>query len=81
MEEKLNALMLRGVDYKDNDKMLTLYSLERGLVSAGIKGVKKAGAKLKFASQPFCFAHIPAYGKYAPYGQNKTILFKTKTLY
>ena len=56
MEEKLNALMLRGVDYKDNDKMLTLYSLERGLVSAGIKGVKKAGAKLKFASQPFCFA-------------------------
>ncbi|MBR4419743.1 MAG: DNA repair protein RecO [Clostridia bacterium] len=56
MEVKLNALMLRGVDYKDNDKMLTLYSLERGLVSASIRGVKKAGAKLKFASQPFCFA-------------------------
>ena len=56
MEIKVNALMLRGVDYKDNDKMLTLYSLERGIIGAGIRGVKKAGAKLKFASQPFCFA-------------------------
>lgn len=56
MEVKLNALMLRAVDYKDNDKMLTLYSLEQGLISVGIKGVKKAGAKLKFATQPFCFA-------------------------
>ena len=56
MDIKVNALMLRGVDYKDNDKMLTLYTLEKGLMGAGIRGVKKANAKLKFASQPFCFA-------------------------
>lgn len=56
MEVKVNALNLRGVDYKDNDKMLTLYTLERGLTGACIRGAKKAGAKLKFASQPFCFA-------------------------
>ena len=48
--------MLRAVDYKDNDKILTLLSAEYGKISAGIKGVKKAGAKLKFAAQPFCFA-------------------------
>lgn len=53
---KVNALMLRAVDYKDNDKILTLLSAERGKISAGIRGVKKAGAKLKFAAQPFCFA-------------------------
>lgn len=56
MEIKLNALMLRAVDYKDNDKILTLLSAERGKITAGIKGVRKAGAKLKFAAQPFCFA-------------------------
>ncbi len=56
MELKVNALMLRATDYKDNDKMLTLYSVEKGLISAGLKGVKKAGAKLLFAAQPFCFA-------------------------
>lgn len=48
--------MLRAVDYNENDKILTLLTAERGKISAGIKGVKKAAAKLKFAAQPFCFA-------------------------
>ena len=48
--------MLRAVDYGENDKILTLLSAEEGRITAGIKGVKKAGAKLKFAAQPFCFA-------------------------
>lgn len=56
MEKKINALMLRAVDYGENDKILTLLSAEEGRITAGIKGVKKAGAKLKFAAQPFCFA-------------------------
>lgn len=53
---RVNALMLRAVDYGENDKILTLLTAELGKISAGIKGVKKAGAKLKFAAQPFCFA-------------------------
>ena len=56
MEVKTNALMLRAVDYNENDKILTLLSAEHGKISAGIKGVKKPNAKLKFAAQPFCFA-------------------------
>ena len=56
MEEIVNAIMLRAVDYNENDKILTLLTAENGKISAGIKGVKKAAAKLKFAAQPFCFA-------------------------
>lgn len=56
MEIKVNALMIRAVDYGENDKILTLLTAERGKITAGIKGVKKAGAKLKFAAQPFCLA-------------------------
>jgi DNA repair protein RecO (recombination protein O) len=56
MEVKVNALVVKTVDYKDSDKILTLYSLEKGKITAGIKGVRKSGAKLKFASEPFCFA-------------------------
>ncbi len=55
MDVIVNAVVLRAVDYKDNDKILTLYSLERGKITAGIKGVKRSGAKLKFASEPFAF--------------------------
>ena len=53
---KVNALMLRATDYLENDKILTLLTAEKGKITAGIKGVKKSGAKLKFAAQPFCFA-------------------------
>lgn len=56
MEYKVDALVLRAVDYGENDKMVTLLTAERGKIGAGMKGVRKAGAKLNFASQPFCFA-------------------------
>ncbi len=69
MEIKVNALMLRAADYGENDKILTLLTVEQGKLSAGIKGVKKAGAKLKFAAQPFCFAEYVLVGR----GQKYTV--------
>lgn len=56
MEIKVNALVLKAVDYNENDKILTLLTAEYGKITAGIKGVKKPAAKLRFAAQPFCFA-------------------------
>ena len=56
MDIKVDALVLRTADYGESDKMLTLFTLQRGKISAAIKGVRKAGAKLRFAAQPFCFA-------------------------
>lgn len=56
MEKKTDAIVIRSVDYKDNDKILTLLTADGGKVTMGIKGVKKSGAKLKFAAEPFCFA-------------------------
>ncbi|MBQ7339330.1 MAG: DNA repair protein RecO [Clostridia bacterium] len=58
MEEKLTGIVLNGISYGESDKILSIYTLENGIVSAKIKGVKKAGAKLKFASEPFCFAEF-----------------------
>ena len=58
MEEKLSGIVLGGVSFGENDKILNIFTLEQGVVSAKIKGVKKAGAKLKFASEPFCFAEF-----------------------
>ena len=56
MEVKTDAVVLKAIDYKDNDKLLTLFSPSLGKITAGIKGVKKPKAKLAFAAQPFCFA-------------------------
>mgnify|MGYP001028634212 CR=1 FL=1 len=56
MEFKTDALVLRTVDYGENDKMVTLFAADRGKIGVCMKGVKKANAKLKFAAQPFAFS-------------------------
>ena len=56
MDVKTEAIVLQAIDYKDNDKLLTLFSPTLGKITAGIRGVKKPKAKLAFSAQPFCFA-------------------------
>ena len=56
MDIKTEAIVLQAIDYKDNDKLLTLFSPTLGKLTAGIRGVKKPKARLNFAAQPFCFA-------------------------
>ncbi len=56
MEIKTEGIVLRAIDYQENDKLLTLFSPSLGRISVGAKGVKKPKAKLAFAAQPFCFA-------------------------
>ena len=56
MEIKTDAIVLQSIDYKDNDKLLTLFSPSLGKITAGARGVKKPKAKLAFSAQPFCFS-------------------------
>ena len=56
MEIKTEGIVLQSMDYKDNDKLLTLFSPTLGKILVGARGVKKPKAKLSFAVQPFCFA-------------------------
>lgn len=52
-EIKENAIVLKADDYGDYDRNLTMLSINRGLIKARIKGVKKPKAKLAYASFPF----------------------------
>lgn len=58
MEEKLNGIVLSSVSYGENDKIINVFTMEKGTVSAMVKGVKKKSAKLKFVSEPFAFAEF-----------------------
>lgn len=54
MEEiKTKGIVVKSVDYKDSDKIVTIFSADFGLIKARVRGVKKAKAKLAFAVQPF----------------------------
>lgn len=55
MDVTTRALVLRATDYKENDKLILLYSLEYGKITVYAKGVRRSNAKLKFAADQFCF--------------------------
>lgn len=61
-DTKVKAIVLDSKDYKDKDKLVTLFTLENGLVSAVAKSVKSSNAKMKFAKEPFCFGDFILVG-------------------
>ncbi|MBO4990032.1 MAG: DNA repair protein RecO [Clostridia bacterium] len=56
MEIKTEGVVLQSRDYRENDRQVVLLTPTLGKITALARGVKKAGAKLRFAVQPFCFA-------------------------
>ena len=54
-ETKVRAIVLGGIDYKEKDKLINLFTLEHGIVSVVFRGVKGANAKFKSAKEIFSF--------------------------
>ncbi|MBQ6535678.1 MAG: DNA repair protein RecO [Firmicutes bacterium] len=59
------AIVLRARDWREQDRLLTLVSLEKGPETVIARGAKKPGSKLAACAQPFCRATVtlsPAKG-------------------
>ena len=56
MDEKSQGLVLKLIDYKDADKLASIFTYDYGVLTAKFVGVKKEKAKLKAVAQPFTFA-------------------------
>lgn len=68
MEEiVVHGIVLGGVTYKEKDKILNVYSLEKGLISCKLVGALGANAKLKSVKEPFCFAELHLVNKSADF--------------
>ena len=64
MEEfKIKGIVIKSIDYKDSDKIVTIFSAELGIIHARARGVKKLKAKLAFATQPFAFCEFMLIAK------------------
>ncbi|MCW5942957.1 MAG: DNA repair protein RecO [Fimbriimonadaceae bacterium] len=63
-EETLHAVVLRRRDSGENDRSLTLMTLEQGKIEATAKGARKAGSRLGAASEPL--AHVCAQVSVGP---------------
>lgn len=63
-ETKVKAIVIENKDYKEKDKIVTLFTLEQGLISVLFKSVKSNNAKLKAAKEMFSFGdYIYVEGK------------------
>ena len=56
--EIVQGIVLKLTDYKEADKLASIFTLEQGVISAKFTGVKKEKAKLKALAQPFVFAEF-----------------------
>lgn len=56
--EIVKGIVLSSLDYKEKDKLVEIFTVEHGKITAVLKGCKSPNAKLKFAFQPFCFAEF-----------------------
>ena len=53
---------MRSNDRKEKDLNVLLFSVEKGKIWVTLRGVKSQNAKMKLASQPFCFAEFVIEG-------------------
>ena len=57
------CIVMRTADYRDSDKMLTLFSRDEGRISALARGAKNLKNPIAAASQPFCCGVFSFSGK------------------
>ncbi len=56
MDIKIKAIVLKATKSGDKDFLVTLFSLEKGVIKAKLKSASTPKAKLKFAKEQFTFA-------------------------
>lgn len=56
--EEVRALVLRCVDVGENDKLLTLFSEEKGRIMASVRGSRSLKSRYFSAAQSFCYSRF-----------------------
>ena len=54
----VTGIVLNSIKYGEKDRIIHIFSVELGNITATLKGVESAKSKMKFAGQPFCFARF-----------------------
>ena len=77
MDLKVNGITLSAVNYKESDRILNVFTLERGKITVNARGVRKATARMKALSEPFCFAEAVLAEKNGRFTATEVNVFDT----
>ena len=54
----LNGIVLRHANYRDNDRILTIFTREQGTITAAARGCRKCGSALLACSEIFTYGEF-----------------------
>lgn len=74
---KTRGVILKTQDYKENDKLLWMYTEKLGKVSAIAKGAKKRNSKLSASTLVFCFGDYVLYKGRSMYTINEAYVINS----
>ena len=60
---KVKGLVIRTVDINESDRLITLFTEERGIVTASAKGARSLRSRMMAATQLFCYGSYVLYKK------------------
>ncbi len=56
--ERVKGIVISEVQFRENDKMLTVFSDLHGKISVFARGAKKSGSKFTASAQVFCYSEL-----------------------
>lgn len=62
MNYNSRVIIIKNKDYREADKLVTLFSEKEGKIRAIARGVKKPGSSLRACVQPFCHSYLSFSG-------------------
>lgn len=68
MNINAEGIVLRSVDYKESDKILTVLTRDRGNLTVKASGARRRGSRLASGTQLFCYSEMRLYehgGRYS----------------
>ena len=63
MHTEVKGLVLRTVDLKESDRLLTIFTEEQGIVTALAKGARSLKSRKMSSTQQFCYSSFILYGQ------------------
>ena len=77
MHTEVKGLVLRTVDLKESDRLLTIYTEEQGIVTALAKGARSLKSRKMSSTQQFCYSSFILYGESDKYWVKEASLIES----
>lgn len=71
MNLTVDALVLRAVDYRESDKILTVLTREKGRLTVKAAGSRRKSSRLASPTQPYCYSEMVLFEKDGRYSLNE----------